>query len=119
MRDFISGLLLVFVVLFMCSGCSPIEGFVNGEFGGNDYRNTLHKLELIARNSAIIYDPGITDEEFDEWVARHRESQRRFTALIDLYMALAPSDSLEDADEYQLTIGKAVDDLDAVVATRE
>ena len=83
--------LLAILILIASVGCTPVEGFVNGQFAGSGGDNALHQMEFIVRNAVIVYDPGMTSAEFDAWVADHEYNKRRFIALFRLYAAIVPA----------------------------
>lgn len=103
--------IMVVLMIVGLVGCASAGGFVNGRFPlpGNDLAASLQQMQTIAKNAAIVYDPSITDAEFDEWLAKRTFDQRRFKALVELYTMLAPAESLEDIGEYQ----KAMEASDA------
>ena len=111
-------LVVLFAVWF--TGCAPMQGYLNGKFPllGDDPANALQQMETIAKNVAIVYDPTITDAEFDEWVARQNYEIRRFQALLELYQTFVPQSELDATIELQETVNKAEQDLQEAVRSR-
>ena len=115
LREYLSALIILVVVLAMFSGCAPFEGVKNGFFG-KDHKATLAKMEIIVKNLIIVYDPSITDEDFEAWAEEHREQIRQFNALLALYEAMAPPDKQEAAFPLKIAIDARQAQLDAIEA---
>ena len=113
---------VILVLLIMTfAGCASTAGFINGKFPlpGDDLSASLQQMQTIAKNAAIVYDPTITDEEFDQWVAEHTFDQRRFKALLELYTMLAPDDQLEEVSEYKRLMAESDKEFRKAVRSRE
>jgi hypothetical protein len=113
--------IILIVAIMMITGCASTSGFLNGKFPlpGDDLASSLQQMQTIAKNAAIVYDPSITDEEFDLWVAEHTFDQRRFNALLELYTMLAPADQLSAVDEYKKSMAESDAEFRRVLKQRE
>lgn len=75
--------LLSIVALFATAGCATV--------GGAGQPSVIDQMEFVAKNALILYDPSMTEADFEEWVADHDENRRRFVALFNLYTVLVPA----------------------------
>jgi len=116
MKKFILCLLLV---CFGFAGCAGFQLPFDEHTLHQDPEQTIATLELIAKNLFIVYDPSITDAEFEEFVGEYEDWYRRYEAVVLLYNLYFPEHDSEAMDALAATVEASRANFDAIVAERQ
>lgn len=110
------------VLVFVMSGCktvrSPIDAFYKSTIAGDGYKNAMSQMESIVRHASIVYDPEITDAEFDAWLARHNSTTRRFQSMLEIYKAFAPANESQSTAELESVMSQREAELKSIIDSR-
>lgn len=115
-------LMALMVSMVILSGCktvrSPIDAFYKSSIAGDGYKNAMSQMESIVRNAVIVYDPEITDAEFEAWMARQNNTTSRFQSMLEIYKAFAPANESQSTAELESVMSDRDAELKSIINSR-
>lgn len=112
-------IVIAIITCLSFTGCQGFQLPFDEHTLHQDPEQTIATLELIAKNLAIVYDPSITDAEFEEFVGEYEDWYRRYEAVVLLYNLYYPEHDSEAMEAITASVEASRANMDAIIAERE